>query len=707
MHQLKIARDSDQHLIHELTKLAASCPPGHLEHLAAEHERITTGNAAAQKRHGELDSLRKEFDARAEALNQRRTRISHEERALSSRVQILNGLTEQLPTIAEIRDRLDQIPAESAAHEAKRRTAVAHEQKYRTVAQRAFAKAKDGRSAIAALHGESVEIADAVGYTTAEAGAISLAQARTTFNTARDAHRQRASQDVLAATIASLEDENTPLAKKVGEADTDVRDLAQNLAETPAAADTTTTAQRTAEADREHSEAVGDAAVKRNVAEQARTELDKAASDRPARTELMLPVIEPVDLDHALTLETDANEQKNHHRLQQQAATDTITDLNKKIDKLDAEASQFETLASSLSNDDETPAGEPEAVAVYTGTITDAGTDRETTNKELRKADRNLTLARTAVTNRGNTISRWANEARFATVSAEVKDRFIGGEHTSGLAEEAEYLTNEITIYRANLQGQIDEVEQDKQIVVSALCEEARSALKILQRAQTQAQLPPGLGEHLKNRRFLDIRPKSNVDTTPIVMRSRISTLVDGLVQSEAKTQPDGKTLTWQAVSAAVGGPGNFIARVLKPSTNLADERESVERMGKWSGGEKVTISLLLFCMLARLRAASRGTEHPGLGVLPMDNPLGTVNYVAFLDLQRRVAAANGIQLIFLSGLADMRAIGRFPNIIRMKNTHNHDRTYAQVNHRDVSDDTITDGITTARLTFPLQESLL
>jgi hypothetical protein len=129
--------------------------------------------------------------------------------------------------------------------------------------------------------------------------------------------------------------------------------------------------------------------------------------------------------------------------------------------------------------------------------------------------------------------------------------------------------------------------------------------------------------------------------------------------------------------------------------------------MGKWSGGEKVTISLLLFCMLARLRAASRGTDHPGLGVLPMDNPLGTVNYVAFLDLQRRVASANGIQLIFLSGLADMRAIGRFPNIIRMKNTHNHDRTYAQVSERDVSDDTLATAITTARLTFPLQESLL
>ncbi|MEU8216720.1 hypothetical protein AB0C47_13220 [Micromonospora taraxaci] len=707
MQQLQVARESDQSLVHELAVLATKCPPGHLEHLAAEHERITAAIAAAQRRHGEVSALRIEFDARTVELNQWRTRAISEERIMSSRVQVLSGLTNQLPAITEIRARLTHIPAARAEHDAARAIAVIQEQHYSSTARQARSAADRDRRIISGLQREAAGLVDAASNATADAGTISLAQAQSIYGTAREAHQLRASHNVLAAKIDGLADEATGLAAAIGEAAEDVQKLANDLAATPAAADPVVIAQHAAAAEHHESEAVGDAAVKRNDAMQAHGTLQKAILDRPAHGELMLPVTEPADADHAQRLQADAEEQQELHRSQQQTAAAALADIKKMIERLTTDADQFDNLAGSLYSDDEQFIDGSEPTAAYTGTITDAMTEAAAARRELTKADRGVTAGRTAVTERGHTISRWAGESRFATVSAEVKGRFASGEHTSGLAEEADHLTAEITLYRANLQGQLDEVEQDKQIVVSALCEEARTALKMLHRAQTQAQLPPGLGEHLKNRRFLDVSPKHGVDTSPAVMRSRISTLVDGLVQSEAKTQPDGKTLTWQAVSAAVGGPGNFIARVLKPSTNLADEREPVERMGKWSGGEKVTISLLLFCMLARLRAASRGTDHPGLGVLPMDNPLGTVNYVAFLDLQRRVAAANGIQLIFLSGLADMRAIGRFPNIIRMKNTHNHDRTYAQVNDRDLSDDTLATTITTARLTLPLQESLL
>ncbi|WP_043541616.1 hypothetical protein [Salinispora pacifica] len=707
MRQLGLARDRDKQLIRELTLLATSCPPGHLEHLAAEHERITAGIAAARKRHSELNAQRVDFDVRAAELSQQREEVTQEERIVGSRVHILGGLAQQLPTITEIRARLTQIPAAREDLEAARATAVASEQKYRRTAERAKGDADRDRRSIAEFLREATELADIGGEATADSEAVTLAQARSTFDTARTAHQIRASRNVIAAQIESLAGQTSRLAATVATADQDVRHLANDLAATPAAADPVVTAELAATAEEQYATAVGEAAVKRAEAKNADAALQKASGDRPTRAELMLPLTEPADLDHALRLRADTDEQQKYHRAQQQTAANVFASLDTRIERLTNDADQFDNLATSLTSEDEQATDAAVPPTVYAGAITDAMTEADTARKELAKADRNFNTARNAVTERGHAINRWVGEARFATVSAEVKDRFTGGEHTTGLAEEADHLIAEIALYRANLQGQLDEVEQDKEIVVSALCEEARTCLKMLQRAQTQAQLPPGIGEHLKNRRFLDVGPKSGVDTSPAVMRSRISTLVDGLVQSEAKTQPDGKTLTWQAVSAAVGGPGNFIARVLKPSTNLADEREPVERMGKWSGGEKVTISLLLFCMLARLRAASRGTNHPGLGVLPMDNPLGTVNYVAFLDLQRRVAAANGIQLIFLSGLADMRAIGRFPNIIRMKNTHNHDRTYAQVSDRDVSDDTLATAITTARLTFPLQESLL
>ncbi|WP_316690245.1 hypothetical protein [Pseudonocardia sp. H11422] len=102
------------------------------------------------------------------------------------------------------------------------------------------------------------------------------------------------------------------------------------------------------------------------------------------------------------------------------------------------------------------------------------------------------------------------------------------------------------------------------------------------------------------------------METADAVVRDRWPRLVD-VVTARGVEVPRGQELLWQATSAVVG-EGNWKARVLKPSTTFALERVSVERMRKWSGGEKVTISLLLFCMVAKLRATSRGRDLPGLG---------------------------------------------------------------------------------------------
>ncbi|MGV7524186.1 hypothetical protein PJM24_29215, partial [Mycobacterium kansasii] len=52
--------------------------------------------------------------------------------------------------------------------------------------------------------------------------------------------------------------------------------------------------------------------------------------------------------------------------------------------------------------------------------------------------------------------------------------------------------------------------------------------------------------------------------------------------------------------------------------------------------------------------------------MLPLDNPLGKANYVPFLELQRKVAHANGVQLVFWTGIGDLGAVTRFPRIAAM-----------------------------------------
>jgi hypothetical protein len=250
-------------------------------------------------------------------------------------------------------------------------------------------------------------------------------------------------------------------------------------------------------------------------------------------------------------------------------------------------------------------------------------------------------------------------------------------------------------LFATNLRGRLEELEEHKSVVVTAMTGMVRQALKSLARAQSLSELPENLGAWAGHR-FLDVGPRSAVETADAVVRDRCARLVDALTARGAEV-PRGQELLWQATNAVVGD-GNWRARVLKPSTALALERVSVERMRKWSGGEKVTISLLLFCMVAKLRATSRGRDLPGLGALPLDNPLGKANYVVFLDLQRKVAAANGVQLIFLTGVGDMKAVGRFPNIIRMRNTANRGREYVRVADRTLAGEDPSGAIDTTRI---------
>jgi hypothetical protein len=208
----------------------------------------------------------------------------------------------------------------------------------------------------------------------------------------------------------------------------------------------------------------------------------------------------------------------------------------------------------------------------------------------------------------------------------------------------------------------------------------ARGALRDLASFSRLSVLPDGLGDW-SGERFVTIEPKGKLPDEA-VMRDRIGHAVDRIIAKGSEIR--GPDLLWSAVAAIVG-EGGFRARVMKPNSTFAVEHESIERMRKWSGGEKVTASLLLFVTVARLRATNRARKLAGAGVLVLDNPLGKANYVPFLTLQRRVAARVGIQLVFLSVVADLKAVGRFPNIVRMRNAPDRRlrRDYVEVEDRD------------------------
>jgi hypothetical protein len=107
--------------------------------------------------------------------------------------------------------------------------------------------------------------------------------------------------------------------------------------------------------------------------------------------------------------------------------------------------------------------------------------------------------------------------------------------------------------------------------------------------------------------------------------------------------------------------------RVLHPDPTYGGKAVDIQDMRKFSGGEQLTSSILLYCTLAQLRARTQGIRKPS-SVLILDNPIGRASRMRFLELQREVARATGIQLVYTTGVNDLDALSMYPNVIRLRN---------------------------------------
>ncbi|MET7403547.1 hypothetical protein ABZS66_59750, partial [Dactylosporangium sp. NPDC005572] len=701
--ELLDARDHDLRLRDQLRLLAERCPPGHREHLDAEHARLTELLARAQARAAELDAERADLDERAAAHAGQLRALAERRRVLATRLGVLTDLSRRAAEASALRAERDGLPAQRASCE--ERLALAEERERSAAAVVAAARADADRHR-ATLRGyrARVEELHRLADGPVPAPLPGLAAAQSAYEAADEAYARQSSGSAIEATANEITRRLDGLDRQVQQFTPDERTAAAGLAGTVDAADAEAVRRSTERAEQAHFAARADATRAETDAETARQSLSSHESARPSPSDLAADD-EPRDEDEATSWAEAHQERLDAAVQEEREARERVAAAERTAEAGRRRAADLRELAADLRADLADEASTVDLVGAFDGDADEAREAARQARRSLQGAERAVSGARSQLHGEVHRMDRWAGEERFAAVTAEVRDRFRSEQSAALSVAEAERLAAELATYRHALAGELAAVDKDKHLVVTALCAEVREGLKTLQRAQHHAQLPPGLADHLRNRRFLDVGPRSNVDTTDATLRSRVERLVDRLVARQDPI-PDGLALVWEATTAVVGR-GNFVARVLKPSTELGEDRQPVELMSKWSGGEKVTISLLLFCMLARLRAANRGGDVPGLGVLPMDNPLGTANYVAFLDLQRRVAAANGIQLVFLSGLGDMRAVGRFPNVVRMRNAHHRGRNYAQVMARDLNDDQVLEGITTARLTFPVQETLL
>lgn len=273
-------------------------------------------------------------------------------------------------------------------------------------------------------------------------------------------------------------------------------------------------------------------------------------------------------------------------------------------------------------------------------------------------ADR-VDRAERAATSAAADVRRFVTDDRFSPLDGPIRQRLSSD--PVGVARDGATLIDQLRMRLTQCEQKLEELTAHRRLLVREIAADTQRGLWLLRQADQVSALPAGFGEW-SEQRFLHIRYAAPAVDDELL--DRLEAMVDQLVDEGVR--PAGVPLLQRAVHAAVGAEG-FGVQILKPNPGLRPQRVPVTELATFSGGEQLTAAILLYCTLARLRAQARQTQTAA-GMLTLDNPIGKSSNVTLLQLQRRVADAMGVQLVYTTAVDDREAVSVLPHWIRLRN---------------------------------------
>jgi hypothetical protein len=218
---------------------------------------------------------------------------------------------------------------------------------------------------------------------------------------------------------------------------------------------------------------------------------------------------------------------------------------------------------------------------------------------------------------------------------------------------------------RTIIQKDLEAIEQDRQGILTELEIIYAQARHLLNSAERISRLPESM-KAWANQPFLRIKLR---ELAPSDAKLRLQELLDAVLRENES--PTGMELAYRSI-VHVSGQDGIDVTILKPDVILRADRIPVESILHFSGGEGVTTAILLYCTLLQLRSQTYGrvTQSRDAGALILDNPIGKCSRPDLLKMHRDISKKMRVQLIYLTGVNDVSAIGTFDRIIRLKNQH-------------------------------------
>ncbi len=661
-------------LAEALARHAATYPAGWLAAHVAERDALAGELARLDADRARRDVRRSEIAVTIQRLRDEASKLRKSAREAERRAVELGRLADEEADTADIAAALERHRAEASAWrglaEAAARAASLADAEVESTSQNAL----DQRAAVERIRRElsTIALAQAVVDPRAEeartiAAGSDLAELRLRFaELDRRLAGETSSSDVAARRNAAIKIRDR-LHAVIESHPQAVRERAATLLAAPEAGDL---AGRRAAAQRADVEAASARTAERDAyatREQAQNDLDEIEEEiRTSRRSVKVPEARaPRDRHEAARLAAEARLQGDATQSQATAAERERTAAREAADHAKSLFEDLSGLATQLRMSLSLPAdAKLPSVAPYQGDIETARTTGLETARRLGEAIAAEDRADRAWRKQDGAVRAILAREEFADLA--VSDRLyrrLAQSTAETLARDAAELVTDLRASIAVLRAELATLADDVKLATTSLAKSVNKALSYLRLAETRSKMPAGLRDWA-GVPFLVIRfekpPAEELET-------RLATFVTDVV-NRPLNRPTGTTLLLQALERAVG---QFSVQILKPNEAFAPIRVPVAELSSptFSNGQRSTVATALMLMLSELRRQSRSAARgASVGTLLLDNPFGNANAGFLIEVQRTVAAAAGIQLVYTTGIADLNALRHFPNVIALSN---------------------------------------
>ncbi|MBA0051044.1 hypothetical protein E0L36_09090 [Streptomyces sp. AJS327] len=666
---------ADRALAARLASWRTGCPEGRLTELAEAAGAAEAAAEVAGQRLAAATVAREEAErAAAEAQSAREDGQRRADRA-SRAADALAGLAFRLRERGTWISRRRELEGEAETAQERAATLVERARaadEDRRAAQRA---ADDARRTARALRAERAEIAGVPDGLDPEAEppGAALPELRAAYRTASEMYEKAGVGADLRAEQARAEGDASAALATLDRLSNRVRNRAAQLLDSAEGADGPSRQAAAARAEALVQQLESRASAVSEQLGRLRGEAERLAPEQgEAHTDLPGELL-PTDAGHAQTLLRSATTTLAERRDEVEAARAAHEELGHAHRAAERAASDFEDTAALLGDLLREPAApgsgeDPGTPEPYPGDPAAARQAAAEARRALRGCAADLGAAEAAVREASDVLVRQANATRYESVRTPARQQ-IRELPAAALPEHAAAWAQAFEPRLRVLSDELEQLERNRDSIVDRLRGLVETSLTTLRSAQRLSRLPEGLGEW-SGQEFLRIR---FTDPDQATLTENLGEVIDEATRSALRKNSDlrrdGMSLLLRGVHAALR-PRGVSVEILKPDAVLRAERVPVGQMGDvFSGGQLLTAAIALYCTMAALRSNERGhDEHRHAGTLFLDNPIGRANATYLLELQRAVADALGVQLLYTTGLFDTTALAEFPLVIRLRN---------------------------------------